>query len=151
MVERLSDRTLGTLASGIARPRYDRASVRAGIVHLGIGAFHRAHQAVYIDDCLAAGESDWGIVGASLRSSATRHALAPQDGLYTLNVRSSDSESLRVIGSVVGLAVAPEDPSGLVATLSNPAIRLVTLTVSEKAYLRDAAGDLDATHAAVRA
>ena len=62
-------------------------------MHLGVGAFHRAHQAVYVDDCLAAGETDWGIVGASLRSPDTRDALDPQDGLYTLAVRGSDGES----------------------------------------------------------
>ena len=74
---------------------------RIGIVHLGIGAFHRAHQAVYIDDVLAAGESGWAICGASLRCAryaATRSP--PQDGLYTLAVRSGAGEALRVVGAV---------------------------------------------------
>ena len=70
-----------------------------GIVHLGIGAFHRAHQAVYVDDRLAAGERDWAICGASLRSPETRDALAPQDGLYTLAVRAGGGERLRVVGA----------------------------------------------------
>ncbi|EHH03486.1 mannitol dehydrogenase, partial [Mesorhizobium amorphae CCNWGS0123] len=69
---RLSDTTLRSLPEQVAIPSYDRDSVAPGIVHLGVGAFHRAHQAVYVDDCLAAGETDWGIVGVSLRSADTR-------------------------------------------------------------------------------
>src|SRR2546430_17622775 len=81
---RLSDAKLDRLPSQIRRPAYDRSRVTPGIVHLGIGAFHRAHQAVVIDDLLAGGATEWGIVGASLRRSETRDALAPQDGLYSL-------------------------------------------------------------------
>ena len=107
MRERLSDRSLALLPAGVARPAYDRSRIAPGIVHLGVGAFHRAHQAVYVDDCLAAGERDWGIVGASLQSASTRDALAPQDGLYTLAERGSDGERLRVIGSIQSVLVAP--------------------------------------------
>ena len=78
---RLSNATLPAIAGNALAPAYDRASITSGIVHLGIGAFYRAHAAVYIDDCLARGEQGWGIIGASLRSSETRDALAPQDGL----------------------------------------------------------------------
>src|SRR5256885_14426821 len=85
---RLSNASLDRLPSQIRRPGYDRIRVRPGIVHLGIGAFHRAHQAVVIDDLLAGGATDWGIVGASLRSSDTHDALAPQDCLYTAAIRS---------------------------------------------------------------
>src|SRR6188474_3623409 len=85
---RLSAASLDRLPGQIRRPAYDRAGITPGIVHLGIGAFHRAHQAVVIDDLLAGGATDWGIVGASLRSSETQDALAPQDCLYTLAVRS---------------------------------------------------------------
>lgn len=134
----------GTLAAAKAeRPAYDRAGLTPGIVHLGVGAFHRAHQAVYVDDCLGAGETGWGIVGASLRSPDTRDALGPQDGLYTLAVQDASGERLRVIGSIAELLVAPEDPAALVARLADPDTRIVTLTVTEKAYLRDAAGNLD--------
>lgn len=115
-------------------------------MHLGVGAFHRAHQAVYVDDCLAAGETGWGITGASLRSADTRDALAPQDGLYTLAVLSGQGEELRVVGSILSLLVAPEDPAGLVDALCLPSVRIVTLTVTEKAYLRNAAGGLDFSH-----
>jgi fructuronate reductase len=134
---RVSNAALPSLRADVARPRYDRATVTPGIVHLGIGAFHRAHQAVYLDDCLAAGETGWGIVAASLRSAETRNALAPQDGLYTLWVRDSDSEALRIVGSIGEVLVAPEDPALLLARLTDPRIRIVTLTVTEKGYTVD--------------
>ena len=93
-----------------ARPTTARG-VTPGIVHLGIGAFHRAHQAVVIDDLLAGGATDWGIVGASLRSSDTRDALAPQDCLYTVAVRSGAGTDHRIIGSVLRCEVATENPA----------------------------------------
>jgi fructuronate reductase len=143
---RLSDETVKALPAGVAAPAYDRARVSPGIVHLGVGAFHRAHQAAYVDDCLAAGETDWGIVGASLRSPDTRDALEPQNGLYTLAIRSGPGEQLRVVGSILTLLVAPENPSALLDALTDPRTRIVTLTVTEKAYLRAADGLLDASH-----
>ena len=83
MSRRLNDASLSQLPSGVAVPSYDRKAVETGIVHLGIGAFHRAHQAVYTDDVLALDPS-WGIVAASLRSPDTQDALEPQNGLYTV-------------------------------------------------------------------
>lgn len=148
---RLSDATLSAAPPAIARPLYDRARVTPGIVHLGIGAFHRAHQAVVIDDRLNAGETSWGIVGASLRSSDTREALQPQDGLYTLAVRSAAPPQYRVIGSISDVLVAPEDPEALLARLADPAIRIVSLTVTEKGYCHDpATGTLNEDHPDVR-
>jgi fructuronate reductase len=149
MSQRLSEKTLAGLPSSVAVPGYDRAATTPGIVHLGVGAFHRAHQAAYVDDCLAAGESGWGIVGASLQSESTHDALDPQDCLYTLAARDNDGEKLRVIGSIRSVLVAPSDPARLLEALTDPRVRIVTLTVTEKAYLRDAAGDLDATHAGI--
>ena len=93
----LSDKTLDGLPNSVERPRYDRHALTPGIVHLGIGAFHRAHQAAYTDAILAR-DASWGILGASLKSSATRDALKPQDGLYALAVRSGEGERLRIIG-----------------------------------------------------
>src|SRR5689334_14408652 len=104
---RLTNGSLANLPSDILKPSYDRHLITPGIVHLGIGAFHRCHQSVYVDDCLARGEKGWGILAASLRSPATRDALAPQDNLYTLAVRGSDAEQLRVIGSITNILVAP--------------------------------------------
>ncbi|KFL26972.1 dioxygenase [Devosia sp. 17-2-E-8] len=146
MANRLSAGTLGQLPPTVGAPRYDRAAVTPGIVHLGVGAFHRAHQAAFIDQCLADGQSGWAIIGASLRSPDTRDALAPQDGLYTLAVRDSDTERLDVIGSIQSLIVAPENPEALLAALAAPSTRIVTLTVTEKAYLRNGDGALDLAH-----
>ena len=143
---RLSDATLHSLPPGVDAPRYDRAKLRPGIVHLGVGAFHRAHQAAYVDDCLTSGETGWGIVGVSLRSPETRDALAPQDGLYTLAARDGDGEALRVVGSIRTFLVAPESPEAVLAALTDPDIRIVTLTVTEKAYLRAPDGTLDISH-----
>ncbi|MER8463416.1 mannitol dehydrogenase family protein [Mesorhizobium sp. M1396] len=144
--KRLSSITARALPASIATPLYDRSRVVPGIVHLGVGAFHRAHQAAYVDDCLAAGETGWGITGVSLRSADTRDALTPQDGLYTLAIRSSGEEKLRVIGSIASMLVAPEDPSAVLAALTDPRTRIVTLTITEKAYLRAAGGGLDTAH-----
>ena len=146
-MERLSQRALTTLPSDVARPRYDRGAVAAGIVHLGIGAFQRAHQAMYTEAALAAGDTRWGIVGASLRSPVVRDALQPQDNLYTLAVRGAEGERLQVIGAVTDTLVAPEDPEGLLRRLCDPAVRIVTLTVTEKGYCYDPATTaLDEAH-----
>jgi fructuronate reductase len=146
-VMRLSLSALERLPAEVARPIYDMNAVRIGIVHLGIGAFHRAHQAVYVDDRLAAGETDWGICGASLRSPETADALVPQDGLYTVAIRSGSGERLRVIGAVRRLLVAPSNPAALLDAMADPTVRIVSLTVTEKGYCHDpAAGDLQPDH-----
>ncbi|MGY8666516.1 mannitol dehydrogenase family protein [Bradyrhizobium sp. UFLA05-109] len=144
---RIGRANLDRLPSGIRRPTYDRSLVTPGIVHLGLGAFHRAHQAVVFDDCLAAGAPAWGIIGASLRSPDTRDALSPQDHLYTVAVRSAEGTDYRVIGALVGSEVAREDPSRLIAKMADPAIRIVSLTVTEKGYCHTPqTGDLDERH-----
>ncbi|WAJ29131.1 mannitol dehydrogenase family protein [Antarcticirhabdus aurantiaca] len=148
---RLSQTTLAALPEGVARPAYDRAALREGIVHLGLGAFHRAHQAVYTEDALAAGDPAWGIVGVSLRSPDTRDALAPQDDLFTLAVRSGEGTRLRVVGSILRCLVAPEDPEAVLAAMTAPDTRIVSLTVTEKGYChRPATGELDETHPDIR-
>jgi len=135
-----------SLPVAVARPRYDRGAVVGGIVHLGVGAFHRAHQAVYTEAVLAAGDLRWGIIAASLRNSSTRDALAPQDGFYTLNVRG-ETDRLTVIGSVLRVLVAPEDPRVLLDAMCACTTAIVSLTVTEKGYCRDpATGALDEGH-----
>ena len=147
-MSRLSLNTLDRLPATVARPRYDVAAVRVGVVHLGVGAFHRAHQAVYLDDRLAAGETQWAICGASLRSPQTSRALDPQDRLYALSVRSEAGEDLHVIGALRQLVGAGE---ALLAAMSDPAVRIVTLTVTEKGYCHDpAARQLDELHPDIR-
>jgi fructuronate reductase len=144
---RLSHTSLDKLPGQIRRPAYDRSSITPGIIHLGIGAFHRAHQAVVIDDLLADGATEWGIVGASLRSPETRDALAPQDCLYTLAVRSGAGTDHRIIGSVLACEVATEKPAPLIARLTDPATRIVSLTVTEKGYCHTPqTGDLNENH-----
>lgn len=151
MMARLSAASVGALPGPVARPRYDRAAVTAGIVHLGLGAFHRAHQAVMTEACLAAGARDWGIVAASLRSPETRDALAPQDGLYAVAIREDATETLQVVGALRGLHVAPEDPQALLRAMCDPAVRIASLTVTEKGYCHDpATGTLDEAHPDIR-
>ncbi|MEP9349289.1 mannitol dehydrogenase family protein [Xanthobacter sp. KR7-225] len=136
----------------MARPGYDVAAAEVGVVHLGVGAFHRAHQAVYLDEVMARGAKGWAIAGASLRAPDTFDALAPQDGLYTLAVRSGAGDALRVVGSLRRLLVAPRDPEALLTTMCDPKVRIVTLTVTEKGYCHDpASGTLDAAHPDIRA
>ncbi|MBC8129459.1 MAG: mannitol dehydrogenase family protein [Rhizobiaceae bacterium] len=150
-MHRLSSKTLDRLASTVRRPAYDPAETRVGIVHLGVGAFHRAHQAVYLDDILAS-DPQWAIAGASLRRGDMRDALAPQDDLFTVAVRSGEETSLRVVGSLRSIDVVPENPAAILARMVDPAVRIVSLTVTEKGYCHDpATGDLDPDHPDIRA
>lgn len=146
MMRRLDNGRLDQLVPSVARPDYDRASVTRGIVHLGVGAFTRAHQAVYTDSILRH-DPTWGITGISLKSARTRDALAGQDFLYTLVARGRDGDSARVVGSIGGILVAPEAPEAAVAALADPDVRVVTLTITEKGYCHDpATGRLDPDH-----
>jgi fructuronate reductase len=147
MSKRLNETVLKDLPPGIERLRYDRGAVTTGIVHLGVGAFHRAHQAVYTDDVLPRDPS-WGIVATSLRSPDTYAALEPQNGLYTLSVRSSEGEALRVIGAISRVIVAPQAVEDLLRVMIDPKTRIVSLTVTEKGYCHDpATGALNEAHA----
>lgn len=137
-VTRLSQGALGKLDDGCSRPAYDR-SQPCGVVHLGIGAFHRAHQACYFDALLAGGHRGWMICGASLRSPTVAQQMNPQDGLFTVIVRNGTDERLDVIGAVRNVLVAPDDPAALVRAMADPATELVTLTVTEKGYCLDPA------------
>ncbi|HMP44284.1 MAG TPA: mannitol dehydrogenase family protein, partial [Sphingopyxis sp.] len=136
------------LPASVRRPAYDRAAQAAGIVHIGIGAFHRAHQAVYTDDAMGAGDRDWGITGVSLRSGEVAAQLNPQGGLYTVGVRGADGTALRLIGAVQRVLVAPGDPQAVVDAIAAPATHIVGFTVTEKGYLRRADGSLDLAAAA---
>ena len=139
LVMRLHPSTLGTLPAAVQRPTYDRASLRCGIVHLGLGAFVRAHLAAYTDAALdAGGAPDWGIAGVSLRHPDTRDALAPQRGLYTLALRDGDGERLQVVGSVLEALVADDGGAAIAQRIADEPTRIVSLTVTEKAYASDA-------------
>lgn len=132
----LSDASLDRLGADVARPEYDRRRLEPGVAHIGVGGFHRSHQASYFDGLAAEGEMAWGIRGVNLRSARTRDALAPQDHLYTLVERSAAGERARVIGALSGCVFAGEHPAAAVATLADPRVRLVTLTITGDGYER---------------
>lgn len=138
---RLSQTT--PIPASVQQPSYDRATQAAGIVHIGIGAFHRAHQAVYTDDAMNAGDRDWGIVGVSLRSGDVAAQLNPQDGLYTVGARGVQGSKLRLIGAVQQVLVASENPQAVIDAIAAPTTHIVSFTVTEKGYLRGPDGMLD--------
>ncbi|MBL0935121.1 MAG: mannitol dehydrogenase family protein [Rhizobiaceae bacterium] len=142
--------SLGDVTGPARLPAYRPEAHGTGIVHLGLGAFHRAHQAVATDDALEAQGGDWRICAVSLRSTALAEALSPQNGLYTLIERGVDGTRARVIGAL-SQAIA-NDPAATLAALCDPAIKIVTLTVTEKGYGIDrASGAHDPAHPAVAA
>lgn len=136
---RLGTARLATLPAAVGRPGYDRAKVTPGIVHLGLGAFSRAHLGVYTDDVLASGASDWGIIGVNLRSPGIVDALKPQDGLYTLLCRENGDDRLRVIGAFLDVMNAASELDAVLQAMARPEIRVVTITVTEKGYCHDPA------------
>jgi fructuronate reductase len=148
MVEFLSQANLGRVPREVKRPGYDRRAVDIGIVHFGPGAFHRVHQAWFVEKLLAH-DPRWGICAVSLRSTDVRDALVPQDGLYTLAALDG-STSYQVIGALKQTLVAPEDPETVLEQLCGPRTRVVTITVTEKGYCLGADGSLDMAHADIR-
>lgn len=131
----------------VALPGYDPETRGVGVVHLGIGAFHRAHQAAYLDDCMAIAPGNWRVRGLSLRSPGVREQLAPQDGRYLLVEQDAAGDRLRLMGAVADVLVVPEDPARAVTALADPHVKLVSLTVTEKGYCHDpATGGLDVDH-----
>ena len=141
---RLNSRLLTSLQ--IPRPRYDRANTQPGLVHLGIGAFHRAHQAFYTEAVMNSQGGDWGIIGCSLRSPAVQQQLQPQDGLYTLLERGHSNRP-QVIGAVQSVLVGPDAPAAIIAAIASPSVKIVSLTITEKGYCHQpASGTLNLDH-----
>ncbi|MCW2822380.1 MAG: Mannitol dehydrogenase domain protein [Marmoricola sp.] len=134
----LNTETLGEIDDRVPVPSYDRSAVGHGIVHLGVGGFHRAHEAMYVDALLDQGSStDWGITGVGLldQDRAMRDVMRAQDCLYTLVVKNLDgSTDARVIGSIVDYLFAPEDPEAVLERMADPATRIVSLTITEGGY-----------------
>ncbi|EPX82577.1 mannitol dehydrogenase family protein [Salipiger mucosus] len=150
MTRRLT--SLDGLPDTVARPGYDPEAHGAGIVHIGLGAFHKAHQAVYTDDALAEGGGDWRIIGVSLRSTAPAEELSPQNGLYTVIEHSAEGTSARVIGAIAQALSLTNDRQAVLDALCDPATRIVSLTVTEKGYGIDrATGGVDPAHPAISA
>jgi len=140
---RLSAEESGHLPPEVERYGYDREYQGVGIVHFGIGAFHRAHQAWYTDLAMETGDRDWAISGVSLRSASVAHQLEPQDGLYTLTERSGVDARTRLIGAVREVLFAPEQREAVVARIAAPECRIVSFTITEKGYARGEGGALD--------
>ncbi|MEO3757980.1 mannitol dehydrogenase family protein [Mycobacterium sp. B14F4] len=120
------------------KPTYDRAEISIGIVHFGVGGFHRAHQAAYLDRLLESGlAKDWGICGVGVMPADRKMAevMADQNGLYTLLLEKPDgSREARVIGSIVDYHYAPDDPEAVIELLAAPSTRIVSLTITEGGY-----------------
>ena len=147
---KLSNATLSALPEGIARPAYDRSRLRPGIVHIGLGNFHRGHQAWYLHRLMQQGLAlDWAIIGAGVRAAdeAQRQRLAAQDYLTTLIELDPKGRSAEVVGSMIGFVPVEEGNAALIAQMAEPAIRIVALTVTEGGYYIDPASKgFDAAH-----
>jgi mannitol 2-dehydrogenase len=131
----LTQQTVDQLPAPVTVPGYDRGTLTPAVVHIGVGGFHRAHQAVYFDDLARQGIStDWGITGVGLRSPQMGEVLADQDQLYTVVARGPEGDEVRVVGSVIRYLFAPEDPEAVLVALADEQTRLVTLTITGTAY-----------------
>ncbi len=152
----LSQNTLGELGEKVRRPAYDRSRVTASIVHFGVGGFHRAHEAMYLDTLMDDGLAlDWGLcgVGALPHDRQIIDTLRAQDGLYTLVVKHPDGRrEPRVIGSIVEVMFAPDDPKAVVDRLADEQTRIVSLTITEGGYLvNQVSGEFDADDSSIQA
>ncbi|TBE29974.1 mannitol dehydrogenase family protein [Rhizobium ruizarguesonis] len=153
MTCKLSLATLSDVARTAAIPGYDRASLKAGIVHFGVGNFHRAHQAIYLDDLFNAGtDHDWAIVGAGVLPSdaAMREKLAAQDFLTTVVEQDNNKTAARVTAPMIDI-LPVGDATAIIAKLADPEIRIVSMTITEGGYFIDASGTFNPTHPAIAA
>src|SRR4051794_6681932 len=147
----LNEKTLASLDASVTTPTYDRGRVRTGIVHIGVGGFHRSHEAMYIDRLLERGEAEeWGICGVGVLPSDRRMAevMGAQDRLYTLVVKHADGTlEARIVGSIVEYLLAPDDPEAVIERMAAESTRIVSLTVTEGGYNFSAVtGEFDATN-----
>ena len=146
----LNARTLKHWSDQVALPAYDRDVVTSSVVHVGVGGFHRAHQAMYHDRLMNQGAAlDWGICGVGVMPAdqLMKEVLEAQDGLYALVLKHSDGTyEPRVIGSIVEYLFAPDDPEAVIEKMAAPSTRIVSLTITEGGYnLSDVTGEFDVT------
>ncbi len=140
----LNQQALSQLPSHVDTFRYDRSALQSGIVHLGVGAFHKAHMAWYLDQYLDHDPSDWTIIGASFRGKSVRDDLASQDYLYSVLVKDNQQAKHRVIGAIREVIFVPEAVEQLLLAIAQPSTKIVSLTVTEKGYCHEpATGQLD--------
>lgn len=133
------------------RLRSEPSGAPAGIVHLGLGAFFRAHCAIYVSEAMAASGGDWGVIGVSLQSPGTRDRLQPQGWAYTALELGPDGERPQVVTVLRNVLVAPEGPQAVLDAMASPAIRIVSLTVTEKGYCHEpSSGRLNRDHPDIR-
>ncbi|MEM6780653.1 MAG: mannitol dehydrogenase family protein [Pseudomonadota bacterium] len=142
---KLCSENLKIISQAAEVPQYDRESIQCGIMHMSVGGFHRSHQAVYLDDVLATGQTDWAICGVGLLPQDKEHiqALQDQDGLYTVLERNAQADTARVIGSMKEVLHAPSNPQAIIDRLMDSKIRILSLTITEKGYCYDTSGNLD--------
>jgi fructuronate reductase/mannitol 2-dehydrogenase len=141
----LTDATLRDLPPEVSVPEYDRDALVPAIVHIGVGGFHRAHQAVYLDELARQGVTDWGTVGVGLHSPQIGEVLADQDRLYLVVERAADGDDARVVGAMTRYLLGPEDPEAVLGALTDERTRLVTLTITGTGYRIDPhSGEFDA-------
>ena len=149
MTAKLNTANLSQLDPKIQVPQYDRQKVGQAIMHVGVGGFHRAHQALYTDDLLNQGEdSQWGFCGVGLlkHDARIREVMQSQDCLYTLVERSLAGDTARVIGSIVNFSFAPDDSQKVIEQMASPTTRILSLTITEGGYYISSTGELDAQH-----
>ncbi len=138
---------LARLPPAVRRPAYDRSALRIGMAHIGVGAFHRCHQAEFTDDALEAAFDRWGVIGINIRPPHLADTLGRQDGVYTRLLRDGESVEARVLGCL--LAVVDNEPAGdaAVSVLASPNVDVVTITATEKGYCHQpATGMIDLSH-----
>lgn len=146
-IETLGPALLERLPAAVQTPAYDRAALAAGMVHLGVGAFHRCHQAEYTDDLLTLQFDRWGVVGINIRPPSLTETLGRQSGLYTRLIRENSHIEARVIGSILEVVDSQASAAPALDVLSSPHIELVTMTVTEKGYCHiPSSGELDLGH-----
>lgn len=138
MSDKLNNQNLSRFSEKISIPKYNRSNISTGIVHIGIGGFHRAHQAYYVDELLHnPSNSNWGICGVALLDFDAKiyNTLKEQDGLYTLIVKELDgSLTKRIIGSIIEVLYAPENPVAVIHKMASPEVKVITLTITEGGY-----------------
>lgn len=153
-VIKLNEANLSHLTSKVRIPQYDRQRLTSSIVHIGVGGFHRAHQALYLDNYAQQNpDSQWGICGVGLLEfdRRMRDALHTQDCLYTLVERSPESDNSRVIGSIINYLFALDNSQAVIDALTDPKCRIVTLTITEGGYYYiESSGEFDVNHPTIQ-
>lgn len=148
---RLSEATLAQLKKDVKRPDFDRSEISVGQVHLGVGAFFKAHLGPYTQAAIDKDGGDWAVCGASLRSAGVRDALAAQDNLFTVTEKDGSGANATLVSILKETLVAPENPQALIAAMADPAVKIVTATITEKGYcLNTATAGLDFGHADIK-